>query len=99
MPVKSRTSESTLEPLPRIEICPFYEYVQFQEPKDHQDSDPSTKSTQTTKPKKKSNTILSINKSVLKNVFFVFTFEIVSAGLHCSLSMSRQILPWELTLG
>lgn len=27
------------------------------------------------------------------------TLEIVSAGLHCSLRMSRQMLPWLFTLG
>ena len=27
----------------------------------------------------------------------VLAFEIVSAGLHCSFKMSRQMLPWLLT--
>ena len=27
------------------------------------------------------------------------TLLIVKAGLHCSLRMSRQMLPWEFTLG
>ena len=27
------------------------------------------------------------------------TFEMVSAGLHCSFKMSRQMLPWLLMLG
>ena len=27
------------------------------------------------------------------------TFEMVSAGLHCSFRMSRQMLPWLLMLG
>ena len=36
---------------------------------------------------------------VLRRVTARRTLEMVSAGLHCSFKMSRQMLPWLLMLG
>lgn len=92
-------SGSMTEQQPHTWLCQSCTYAQSQAPEDHLGQGQSAESKQTEEPAKILHFSIDYSRIQNNNKKYSSTLDIVRAGLHCSLRMSRQMLPLLLILG